>query len=73
MKIPAQIRERSTNIWDGTICITFTAKFLEFLRKTISEDGVYSIKYVKGANELNVSKTEASSFLTPAYIKWKSQ
>src|SRR5271169_2790432 len=29
MKIPAQVQERGTNMWDGNVCINFTAKFLE--------------------------------------------
>ena len=37
-RIPAQVKERGTNTWDGNTCINFAAKFLEFLRETVTED-----------------------------------
>jgi RAT1-interacting protein len=74
MKIPAQIKERGTNMWDAIICINFTAKFLEFLRETISEDGgVYSITFKKGGQTLEVCKKEGNTFLTADYVNWKSK
>ena len=73
MKIPAQVRERGTNMWDGNICINFTAKFLEFLRETVVEDGVYGIKFVKGGQNVEVYKNEGKSFLTEEYVNWKSK
>jgi len=71
MKIPAQVRERGGNMWDGTICINFTAKFLEFLRETITEDGVYGIKFIKGGQSVEVYKKEGPIFLTEQYVQWK--
>jgi RAT1-interacting protein len=73
MKIPAQVRERGGSIWDGTICINFTAKFLEFLKGTIVEEGVYGIKFVKGGRSVEVYKKDAPSFLTEEYVQWKSK
>ena len=75
MKIPAQVRERGTNIWDGNICINFTAKFLEFLRETVTKEGVYGIKFVKGGQTIEVFKKENGdkSFLTEEYVNWKSK
>jgi RAT1-interacting protein len=75
MKIPAQVRERGTNIWDGNICINFTAKFLEFLREIVTNEGVYGIKFVKGGQTIEVFKKETGgkSFLTEEYINWKSK
>ena len=75
MKIPAQVRERgSTHIWDGTVCINFTAKFLDFVRETVAQEGsVYKIKFVKGGRQIDVLKQdEGKSFLTDEYVNWKS-
>ena len=73
MKIPAQVRERGTTMWDGNVCINFTAKFLEFLREIITEDGVYGIKFVKGTSKVDVFKKGGKTFLTEEYINWKSK
>jgi len=73
MKIPAQVRERGANMWDGTICINFTAKFLDFLKETIVDDGVYGIKFVEGGQSVEVFKKEEPSFLTEDYVNWKSK
>ena len=73
MKIPAQVRERGANMWDGTVCINFTAKFLEFLRETVVEDGLYGIKFVKGGDRVEIFRKHGESFLTPEYVHWKSQ
>jgi RAT1-interacting protein len=74
MKIPAQIRERGTNMWDGNICINFTAKFLTFLRETITDENVvYGIQFTKGGRVVEVFKKEGKTFLTEEYINWKSK
>ena len=75
MKIPAQVAGRGTvNMWDGNTCINFAAKFLEFLRETITEDGVvYGIHFVKGGKEIQVVRKEngTDTFLTKEYVNWK--
>jgi RAT1-interacting protein len=75
MKIPAQVRERGTTMWDGNVCINFTAKLLEFLREVVIEEGiVYGIKFVKGGHSVEVfKKKEGTSFLTEEYVTWKSK
>jgi RAT1-interacting protein len=73
VKIPGQVSNSGENVWDGTVCINFVAKFLEFLKKTITEDGVFGIRFVKGGDTIEVSPKEGESFLTPEYIKFKSQ
>lgn len=61
-------------MWDGNVCINFTAKFLEFLRKTVGQEGsVYTIKFVKGGRQIDVVKQDgAKTFLTEEYVNWKS-
>jgi len=75
MQIPAQVRERGTQMWDGNVCINFAAKFLEFLREAVVEEGtVYSIKFVTGGRKIDVLKQDgAKSFLTEEYVTWKSK
>jgi RAT1-interacting protein len=73
MKIPAQVRERGTRMWEGNVCINFAAKFLEFLREIMTEDGVYGIKFVQGGKKVDIFKKGGKTFLTEEYISWKSR
>jgi len=59
-------------MWDGNTCINFTAKFLEFLKDAIPEDGVYQITFPRNGTVISVTKKpDGESFLTPEYVKWK--
>jgi len=73
MKIPAQVQGRGPNMWDGNTCINFTAKVLEFLRETITEDGVYGIRFARRGQVIEVFKKDAPSFLTEDYVHWKTR
>ena len=74
VKLPGQVRERGMRMWDGNVCINFTAKFLEFLRTIVVTEGqVYGLRFVKGGRCIDVSSKEGKSFLTEDYVKWKSR
>jgi RAT1-interacting protein len=74
MRIPAQVRERAAGaaVWDGNVCINFTARFLERLREVVVEEGVlYGIRFNKGGKGVDVFRKEGPSFLTEDFVRWK--
>jgi RAT1-interacting protein len=77
MRIPAQIQGRGAGMWNGNVCINFTAGFLEFLKEVISEDTegeqqVWSLRFLKGGREVSVLRKEGvGSFLTEEFVRWK--
>jgi RAT1-interacting protein len=76
MRIPAQIQGRGAGMWNGNVCINFTAGFLEFLKEVISEDTegeqVWSLRFQKGGREVSVLRKEGvGSFLTEEFVRWK--
>ena len=57
-KIPGLVA-RSTNVWNGNVCINMTSKFLEFLKQSIGgQEGVWRIKHARGASGIYVNKIE---------------
>jgi RAT1-interacting protein len=54
-RIPGMVR-RGTGCWDGNVCINFTAAFLDHLKRTITEEGVYKISLRKKSGVINVVK-----------------
>lgn len=59
-KIPGQVR-RNGNSWNGNVCISVTASFLEFLKQEIKgKDGVWRIKFNKQSKSIEVFQTEVA-------------
>jgi RAT1-interacting protein len=74
MAIPAQVRERGgPNVWDGSVCINFAARFLETLRAGTEEGVLVGIRFEKGGKVVEVFRKEGETFLTEEFIKWKDQ
>lgn len=60
MKIPTAVK-RQSKTWDGHVCISFTAAFLEHLKRIITEDGVWRIRRVERSNLIEVWRLPDSS------------
>lgn len=72
-RIPGMVR-RGTACWDGNVCINFAATFLEYLKKTVTEDGVYRITLRKKGGVIEVSKLQDSgngSILSEEFLGWR--
>ncbi|CZT21935.1 related to Protein rai1 [Ramularia collo-cygni] len=53
LAIPGVVK-RGRGTWDGSVCINFTAKFLDFLQNVVTGDGTWRIERKKGAKEILV-------------------
>jgi len=61
-------------MWDGNVCINFTARFLERLKEVVETEGiVYGLKLERGAKEVEIFQKGGESFLTDEYVRWKER
>ncbi|KAI5299283.1 decapping endonuclease targeting mRNA [Ascosphaera atra] len=75
-EIPILVKRRGKNMWDGNICINFTAAFLSWLRETITTDGVWRIRRREKSSVIEVYKLEEpghGDILSDAFVAWRSQ
>ncbi|KAK0754566.1 RAI1 like PD-XK nuclease-domain-containing protein [Schizothecium vesticola] len=57
--IPARVAGRRPRpLWDGDVCINFASAFLEWLRATITDEGVWRIRRQQGAAEIEAFQVE---------------
>lgn len=70
LKIPALV-QRQTKVWDGNMCINFTAAFLEYLKEIIIGDGVWRISRTEKSSCIEVYKlqeyTGTGDILSPKF------
>lgn len=78
--IPTIAKRSGRNLWDGKLTIDFTASVLKWLLETIVEDddnrgdgNVWLISHAENSPIIEVSKTDSPSFLTPSFVKWRSE
>lgn len=70
LSIPGIVK-RGRKTWDGNVCINFAAKFLDFLRDVVTEDGTWRIERKKGAKEILVWKLSDETDLTVASARFR--
>jgi RAT1-interacting protein len=74
-KIPGMVR-RGTACWDGNVCINFTASFLEHLKRTITEEGVYKITLQKRGGIIEVVKIRdkgTGGIVSQEFLDWRAR
>ncbi|KAJ6024934.1 decapping endonuclease targeting mRNA [Penicillium herquei] len=74
--IPGKVKKIGRGSWDGNICINFAAAFLEWLKGTIKEEGVWRIRKQEKSPVIEVFKVEDSGYgdiLSPAFKAWRTQ
>ena len=72
--IPTIAKRSGRGLWDGKLSIDFTASVLKWLLETIVDDGsVWLISHRENSATIEVSKTDSPSFLTPSFVKWRSE
>ncbi|KAH6686293.1 RAI1 protein [Plectosphaerella plurivora] len=72
--IPDTIARQERPAWNGDMCINFGADFLEWLRGTINDDGVWRIRRRPGAPHIEVFRVEEAGhgdILTDEFINWR--
>ncbi|KAL1959981.1 hypothetical protein VTO42DRAFT_649 [Malbranchea cinnamomea] len=74
--IPGMVRHRGLGTWDGNICINFTAKFLEWLRSIIRDEGTWRIRKQEKTPTIEIFKVDETGhggILSDAFVQWRSQ
>ncbi|KAI0598038.1 RAI1-domain-containing protein [Biscogniauxia sp. FL1348] len=73
-KIPETAARRGVRSWDANVCINFGSAFLEWLKTTINDEGVWRIRRRPCSKEIEVFKVEEvghGSILTDEFINWR--
>ncbi|KXX73728.1 Decapping nuclease RAI1 [Madurella mycetomatis] len=76
MRIPFDVQSRGRVKWDGNVCISFTTKFLEWLRLTLRDEGVWRIRRAEGSNEIELFRVEEvghGEIITDSFMNWRIQ
>ncbi|KAF2114994.1 RAI1 like PD-XK nuclease-domain-containing protein [Lophiotrema nucula] len=72
-QIPGMVR-RGTRCWDGNTCINFATAFLDHLKKTLTEEGVYKISLKKKSGVIEVGRVRAEGtggVLSKEFLDWR--
>jgi len=72
--IPGTVKRRGKGTWDGNMCINFTAAFLEFLKATVTGDGVWRIRRKERSATIELFKLEETghgNILSDEFINWR--
>ncbi|KAI1498534.1 RAI1-domain-containing protein [Biscogniauxia marginata] len=73
-KIPETAAKRGVRSWNANMCINFASAFLEWLKKTINDEGVWRIRRRPRSQVIEVFKVEEvghGSILTDEFINWR--
>ncbi|KAL9104422.1 MAG: hypothetical protein Q9163_000628 [Psora crenata] len=73
--IPGMVKKTS-GLWDGNICINFTAAFLDWLKQTVTSDGVWRIRRRERSSIIEVFKIEESGhgdILSQEFLEWRTK
>ncbi|KAK4184298.1 protein RAI1 [Podospora australis] len=74
MSIPNKMKSTPNAPWDGDVCINFAAGFLEWLRQTINDDGVWRIRRLPKSYEIEVFRIEEAGhgeIITDEFMNWR--
>ncbi|KAI1809122.1 RAI1 like PD-XK nuclease-domain-containing protein [Poronia punctata] len=72
--IPETARNRGVRSWDGNMCINFANAFLDWLRSTITDEGVWRIRRRPGSSTIEVFRVEEvghGNILNDDFINWR--
>ncbi|EMR63543.1 putative protein rai1 protein [Eutypa lata UCREL1] len=73
-KIPETAARRGVRSWDANLCINFASAFLEWLRETINDEGVWRIRRRPRSQAIEVFQVEEvghGDLLTDEFINWR--
>ncbi|TGJ86512.1 hypothetical protein E0Z10_g2222 [Xylaria hypoxylon] len=72
--IPETAAKRGVRSWNANMCINFASAFLDWLKTTINDEGVWKIRRRAGSSAIEVFKVEEvghGSILTEEFINWR--
>ncbi|RYP09029.1 hypothetical protein DL764_001525 [Monosporascus ibericus] len=73
-KIPETAAKRGVRSWDANMCINFASAFLDWLRETINDEGVWRIRRQPRSQTIEVFRVEEvghGDVLTDEFINWR--
>ncbi|MCJ1395238.1 decapping endonuclease targeting mRNA [Xylographa bjoerkii] len=74
--IPGMVKRNGKGSWDGNLCINFTASFLDWLKQTITTEGVWRIKRRDRSTVIEVFMHEESGYgdiLSHEFVAWRNK
>ncbi|KAI1754581.1 RAI1 like PD-XK nuclease-domain-containing protein [Xylaria castorea] len=74
ISIPETAAKRGVRSWDANTCINFSNAFLDWLRNTINDQGVWRISRQPRSSTIEVSKVHEvghGSILSEEFINWR--
>ncbi|MCJ1485184.1 decapping endonuclease targeting mRNA [Schaereria dolodes] len=74
--IPGKVKRSGRVVWDGNLCINFTASFLEWLKNTITTEGVWRIRRKDRSPVIEVFKHEETGhgdIISHEFLAWRSR
>ncbi|KAI9826826.1 MAG: decapping endonuclease targeting mRNA [Thelocarpon impressellum] len=74
--IPGNVKRKGKGTWDGNLCINFTSAFLDWLKQTITGEGVWRISRRERSPVIEVVRVEESGvgqIVTPEFMEWRQQ
>lgn len=72
--IPGMAKRSGRGLWDGKLCIDFTAELLEWVKGVVGEgeEGVvWRIRWKGGGEKVECVRTEEVSFLLREFVEWR--
>ncbi|KAG9232728.1 RAI1 like PD-XK nuclease-domain-containing protein [Amylocarpus encephaloides] len=72
--IPGTVKRQGRGTWDGNMCINFASALLEFLKATVTGDGVWRIRRKEHSSTIEVFKQEETGhgdMLPDDFINWR--
>lgn len=72
--IPVTAASRGVNSWNAQMCINFASAFLDWLKRTINDDGVWRIRGKAKSTAIEVFRIEEAGhgkILTDEFINWR--
>lgn len=72
--IPGTVKRVGKGTWDGNMCINFASSLLDFLKATITGDGVWRIRRKERSSTIEVFKFEETGhgdILPDEFINWR--
>ncbi|KAI1377421.1 RAI1-domain-containing protein [Hypoxylon crocopeplum] len=74
VKIPETAAQRGVRSWNANTCINFASAFLEWLRNTVKDEGVWRIRRRPHSAAIEVFQVEEvghGNILTDEFINWR--
>jgi RAT1-interacting protein len=72
--IPATAAKRGVKSWNANMCINFASGFLEFLKRTINDEGVWRIRRTSQSGAIEVFRVEETghgNIIPDEFINWR--